>query len=169
MKKRIIISVTALLLLISNFSLAQNYKFHSVFIYNFTKYIQWPASYQNGDFVIAVLGNSGVTANLEKMASVKSVGNQKIVVKQVNSVAEAGKCHIIFVPNSKSGNLDAVLTSYGNKPTLVITERAGLAKKGSGINFILQAGKWKFELNKPAIESSNLRVSNELAKLAIVI
>jgi len=169
MKNRIIILGTALLLLICNSSFAQNYKFHSVFIYNFTKYIQWPASYQNGDFVIAVLGNSAVIDNLEKMASVKSVGSQKIVVKQISSVAEAGKCHIIFLPDNKSGNLDAVLASYGSKPTLVITERAGLGRKGSGINFILQGGKWKFELNKPAIESANLRVSNELAKLAIVI
>lgn len=169
MKKKIILLVAALLILLSNTSFSQNYKFHSVFIYNFTKYIQWPSAYQSGDFVIAVLGNSEVTENLQKMAAVKTVGSQKIVVKQVSSLAEAGKCHIIFLPGSKSGNISDVLSQYGSKPTLIITERAGLGKKGSGINFILQGGKWKFELNKPAIESSNLRVSSELAKLAIVI
>lgn len=169
MKKKIVLIAAGLLFLLSNTSFSQDYKFHSVFIYNFTKYIQWPSAYQSGDFVIAVLGNSQVTENLEKMAAVKTVGSQKIIVKKVNSIAEAGKCHILFLPDSKSGNLDDVLAHFGSRPTLIITERAGLAKKGSGINFILQGGKWKFELNKPAIESNNMRVSSELAKLAIVI
>lgn len=161
--------MVGLLFLFSNTSISQDYKFHSVFIYNFTKYIQWPSSYQSGDFVITVLGKSAVTENLEKMAAVKTVGSQKIVVKQINSISEAGKCHILFLPDNKSGNLEEVLAHYGTSPTLIITERAGMAKKGSGINFILQGGKWKFELNKPVIESNNLRVSSELSKLAIVI
>ena len=169
MKKKIFLFAAGLLFLLSNTSFSQDYKFHSVFIYNFTKYIQWPSAYQSGDFVIAVLGNSEITENLQKMAAVKTVGSQKIVVKEISNVTEAGKCHILFVPDNKSNNLDEALVQYGSSPTLIITERAGMGKKGSGINFILQGGKWKFELNKPAIESTNLRVSSELTKLAIVI
>jgi len=148
---------------------AQNYKFHSVFIYNFTKYIQWPSSYQNGNFVIAVLGKSEVTDNLIKMSAVKTVGTQKIEVKEINDNSLASKCHILFIPNNKSNTIDEVLAAFSSKPTLIITEKVGLAKKGSGINFVLQGGKWRFELNKTALETSNLKVSGELSKLAIVI
>jgi hypothetical protein len=75
-----------------------DYRFHSVFIYNFTKYIQWPAEHQSGDFIIGVLGSSAISAELEKMAANKTVGAQKIVVKKFKSITEAADCHILFPP-----------------------------------------------------------------------
>ena len=145
-----------------------DYRFHSIFIYNFTKYIQWPAEQQSGDFVIGVLGNAtNVVEELTKITANKSVGAQKIVVKRFKSVAEAGACHILFIPSSGSNNFDNVQSTLKGKPTLVITEKSGLAQKGSGINFILQDNKWKFELNEAATQSSGLKVSRELTQLAI--
>jgi hypothetical protein len=144
-----------------------DYRFHSVFIYNFTKYIQWPAAHQSGDFVIGVLGNSAISSELEKMAANKTVGAQKIVVKKFKSLAEAADCHILFLPSMGNYNFDDVQTKFKGKPTLLITERTGLAQKGSGINFIMQDNKWKFELNEAATQSAGLKVSKELSKLAI--
>jgi len=148
---------------------AQDYRFHSVFIYNFTKYIQWPEAYQSGDFVIGVLGDSPIIQELEKMASTKTAGSQKFAIKKMESVADIGKAQIVFIPNARSKNLEEVLAKVGSQSTLVITEKPGLGQKGSGINFILVDGKWKFELNKAATEKSNLKVSSELSRLAIEI
>lgn len=148
---------------------AQDYKFHSLFIYNFTKYIEWPESYKSGDFVIGVLGKSDIIENLQKMAEIKTVGSQKIQVQLVEDVSAAPKCHMFFIPQGQSGKLEDALAAFGGKPTLLISERAGLGKKGSGINFILEQGKWRFELNKSAIESSSLKVSGELVKLGKLI
>ena len=144
-----------------------DYKFHSVFIYNFTKYIQWPASHQSGEFVIGVLGNSPISADLEKMAANKMVGAQKIVIKKFKSLSEAAECHILFIPNNANLNFEDIQTKFKGKPTLLITEKSGLAQKGSGINFVLQDNKWKFELNEAATQSAGLKVSKELSKLAI--
>jgi hypothetical protein len=145
-----------------------DYRFHSIFIYNFTKYIQWPAAQQSGDFVIGVLGNStSVIDELTKVTANKTVGTQKIVVKKFKSAAEAGDCHILFIPSSGSHNFDDVQSKLKGKPTLVITEKTGLAQKGSGINFIMQDNKWKFELNEAATQSAGLKVSRELSQLAI--
>jgi hypothetical protein len=145
-----------------------DYRFHSIFIYNFTKYIQWPATQQSGDFVIGVLGNSGnVLEELTKVTANKTVGAQKITVKKIKSAAEASDCHIVFIPSSGSHNFDDVQSSLKGKPTLIITEKSGLAQKGSGINFIIQDNKWKFELNEAATQSAGLKVSKELSQLAI--
>jgi hypothetical protein len=144
-----------------------DYRFHSVFIYNFTKYIQWPAEHQSGDFIIGVLGSSAISAELEKMAANKTVGAQKIVVKKFKSITEAADCHILFLPSTGNYNFDDVRNKFKGKPTLIITEKSGLAQKGSGINFIMQDNKWKFELNEAATQSAGLKVSRELSKLAI--
>ncbi len=144
-----------------------DYRFHSIFIYNFTKYIQWPASHQSGDFIIAVIGNSPIVEELNKITANKTVGSQKIIVKKFRSAAEIEDCHILFVPSSGSGNFDTVQEKLKGKSTLVITEKSGLAQKGSGINFILLENKWKFELNESATQSAGLKVSRELSQMAI--
>ena len=47
-------------------AIAQNYKMHSVFIYTFTRYVQWPDAYNQGDFEIMV-GNSSRDSDLQKV------------------------------------------------------------------------------------------------------
>lgn len=148
---------------------SQDYRIHSVFIYNFTKYIQWPSSDQNGDFVIGVLGNSPMVASLEKLAAERKIGTRSMVVKKFASVDQITKCHMLFIPEKSSNDLDAAIAKISGQSTLIMTERNGLGMKGSGINFITVDGKQKFELNKAATDKAQLKVSNELTSLAIVI
>lgn len=148
---------------------AQDYRIHSVFIYNFTKYIQWPSNEQNGDFIIGVLGSSPMVESLEKLASERKIGNRSMVVKKFASIDQLSKCHMLFIPDRSSNDLEAALAKISGQSTLIMTERKGLGTKGSGINFITVDGKQKFELNKAATEKAQLKVSTELTSLAIVI
>jgi hypothetical protein len=147
----------------------QDYRFHSVFMYNFTKYIQWPTSVQTGDFIIGVLGNSPILPELEKMAENKTVGNQKIVIKKFKSVSDISSCQMLFIPSADSRDFESALEKLKGKPTLVLTEKNGLGQKGSGINFVLLDGKWRFELNENATQNAGLKVSKELSRLAILL
>ncbi|MES2732727.1 MAG: YfiR family protein [Bacteroidota bacterium] len=147
---------------------AQDYKFHSLFVYNFTKYIQWPESAQSGDFVIGVFGNSAITSELEKLVANKTVGAQKIVVRKVHSIAEADKLQILFIPQNKSKEFDAIQQSLKGKPVLLVTEKDGFGKKGSGINFVILDGKMRFELNLAATQMAGLKVSSQLSSLAML-
>ena len=61
---------------------AQDEKFKALFMYNFTKYIEWPQTKQSGDFVIGVMGNSAIVSELNAIASKKTVGAQNIKVNQ---------------------------------------------------------------------------------------
>ncbi len=148
-------------------SQADDYKFHSLFIYNFTKYIQWPTS--SGDFVIGVVGRSEITQKLEEMAQARTVGSQRIVIRSFPSAAAVDGCQMLFIPNSQSKALEELKDRAKKNNTLIITETPGLASKGSNINFVMKEGKWKFELNKQATEEAGIKVSSELAKLAIVV
>ena len=161
--------LSLLFFLLPIISLSQDYKFHSVFIYNFTKYVEWPADYKTGDFVIGVLGKSQLNDYLEAMAKTKTVGSQPLKIKKYNSPSTIDKCHMLFIPVEQSDNLSSVMTSLEGKPTLVITEKDGLGTKGSGINFVQVNGRWKFELNEAAVLAQNLKVSGELKRLAILL
>ena len=71
-----------------------------------------------------------------------------MVVKKFASVDQITKCHMLFIPEKSSNDLDAAIAKISGQSTLIMTERNGLGMKGSGINFITVDGKQKFEINK---------------------
>jgi hypothetical protein len=150
-------------------SIAQTYKQYPLFVYSFTRYIQWPDGLNQGDFEILVLGDSPVTEELNTMAQTKRVGDRPIKVSKINSITDLKKCHILFIPSAQSDKLAEVLQRVATKPILVMTEQAGLGGLGSCVNFITKDGKLAFELNQSALSKQNLKASMELTRIAIML
>lgn len=149
--------------------LAQNYKMHTVFIFSFTRYIQWPEAYNGGDFEILVLGDSPIIEELRAMAQAKKVGDRTIKVTKINSPSEIRKCNILYIPAVQSPQISEVLEKVATRSILIVTEEPGLGAKGSNVNFITKEGKLAFELNQNAASKQGLKISNELSRLAILI
>lgn len=146
-----------------------NAKIKAVYLYNFSKYVEWPEDYKNGSFVVTVVGNSpSLMVELDKMSQ-KKVGNQPIAIKNTTSISSIGKSNIVFVPIESSSQLNDIIAKVKDYSTLVVTEKPGLAKQGAAINFIVKDNKQLFELNKSNAERFKLKVSKNLAALAILI
>ena len=168
--KKLISYFLLLLLVLSITDLkAQNEKFKALFMYNFTKYIEWPGDKQSGDFVIGILGNSPMKKELEVIKKKKKVGSQPIKVKVFNSINDIGSGHILFIPSGKSSSLDEVKARVGGKGVLIITDRPGFGRKGSGINYVLKGGHQDFEINKSTMAEQRLKVNSALYSLGTVI
>lgn len=170
MKKHLLYALLLLFFCLTASSYVQaqkvDYKYHTVFIYNFTKYVKWPEASVGNDFVIGVLGNSDITEALEKMSQSKNVNGKSIVVKTFNTTEEIKGCQIVFVPETKSNDLSSLRQQLSGQATLIISEKPGMAKKGSMINFIINNGRWNFELNQASVDLHQLKVSSELSKFA---
>ena len=148
---------------------AQNEKFKALFLYNFTKYIEWPASQRQGDFIIGVIGSSPLAKELETIAGKQKVGSQNIVVKVFASVDAIENCQIVYLPTNKSSQIGAVVAKLSGKATLIISDKEGLALQGAGINYISDGDKLKYEVNRGTIEKKGLSVSNALLSLGIAV
>jgi len=144
-----------------------NYKIHSLFVYKFTQYIEWPSG--EGDFVIGIVGSSPIQEELEALASTKKVGTRTIVVKKLSPTADMNSCDMVFIAQGQSSHLGTISGKLQGKPVLIVSETDNGAKKGAGINFIIIDDKMKFELNKAAVEKQGLKVSGDLAKLAVMV
>lgn len=148
---------------------AQKETFHSIFIYNFSKYVKWPDTQNSGKFVIGVYGSSKIEKDLKTMASSKKVSGMPIEVKVFKSTEGIRECQILYISASESGDIDQIVSSTANDPILIVTDKPGLAQKGSTINFVEIEGKIKFELNQQEVESRGLKVASSLTSLAIII
>lgn len=146
-----------------------NSKMKAIFIMNFTKLIEWPKSYREGNFVVGVVGESPLYTELTKMAKTKKVANQSLQIKKFNSSKDIGKCHIIYVSRRQSEDISSVLKKVKSNSTLIITEKQGFVDKGAGINFIVKNNRQKFELNKKNVEKYKLKVSSNLEALAFTV
>jgi len=157
--------------LFANSTFAQKQKYQSLFIYNFTKYIQWPESYGSEKFVIGVIGDSEIFESLEEMASKKktTATGEELVIEKYESAEDMGHCNVLFLSSSAAGELSKIDKGAEAKPILIITESPGLATQGSVINFVELNDKIRFELNKKEAVNRGLIVSGELSSLAIVI
>lgn len=147
-----------------------NAKIKAVFIYNFTKYIEWPEEYKTGEFTIGILGeNEALFQELDKMSKVKKVSNQSFSIKNIEDAGSMGSPHILYIPEDSTDQLNKALSSLKGKSTLVITEKPGLAQQGAAINFVVVGNRQKFELNKANAEERNLKVASVLENLAVLV
>ncbi len=150
------------------FSQDLDYKAHTLFLYNFMKYVEWPDS--PGDFVVGVVGNSPIEKELNTLAQTKKIKGKKIVVKIINSPDEVEDCNMIYLPNDKSSMLKAIAEKVKSKSVLIVAEREGLARKGAGISFAVDDNDTlKFDINKSSLDSKSLKVANVLIQLGAVV
>jgi len=166
------IKLLAAALLISGCAFSQDrpmHEVHSMMVYNFTKYVQWPDHAGGGEFVIGVIGSTDIYNTLNGWYGGKPRGAKTYIIKKFNSAADVTECHVLYIDKSKSGEFDTVNDKLKGKGTLIITDKSGLGEQGSAINFKLVDNKLKFELNQKAIEASNLKVSGALSSMAILI
>lgn len=155
--------------LVLNLGIAQTHKLQSVFIYSFTRHVIWPEDYNHGDFEILVLGDSPILTELREIEQTKKVNGRPIKVTQIADVGAIRKCNILYIGADRSAQFREAMARVGKQAILVVTEEPGLGAQGSGINFITKDDKLVFELNQSAIGKQNLKVSNTLTSMAILI
>jgi hypothetical protein len=145
------------------------HEIHAAMLYNFIKYVQWPNETEPGDFVVGVIGDEKIFNTLKTWYDGKPKGNKKYSIRQLESAQDAAGCQVVYLGKSKNKEFENVKTSTAGKSVLTITDGNGLGQKGSCINFKVIDGKLKFELNQGTLNSSNLKVSNQLSSMAILI
>ena len=170
MKKALILLFT--MAVISNMSYSQMGipKAQAMFIFNFCRLIEWPASCRTGNFKIAVLGTSTVADELETYTQGKKIGTQEIQIIRFKTMEEISTCHILFVPFARSKQLAEISSSLqaAGKSVLIISEKNGALNEGSAINFIIQEDKLKFELKGENASKNGIKVSSKLQEMAML-
>jgi hypothetical protein len=146
------------------------YRVKAAFLYNFAKFVEWPASsFKNAadPIIICVLGNP-FGDRLENTVNGKEIEGRRLIVRQISDISEAAGCHILFVATGKKRVTD-LLGSVKASPVLTIGESGNFAEAGGVIGFKLESGKVRLQINVYAAERAHLRVSSKLLGLAEIV
>jgi len=147
----------------------QTATFKALFLYNFTKNIDWPASANGSELVITILGDDDITAELQKIAKVKKAGNKSIKIVSAKSVKDVGDSHIVFLGSAKSSLMSTLSHAQASNPVLLVADKKGLCSQGAGISFLTVGGKLRYEICSEQIESHNLKVTQKIISLGIAV
>jgi len=148
----------------------KEYQLKAAFLYNFSKFVQWPPDRfadETSPIVIAVLGQSPFGDELNRLVRERLVNGRAIEVRPISSVADIPRAHILFVPAGAEPLLNAgPLVAPG---VLTVGESAGFAARGGIIRFILVEEKVRFEIDQGSAKRAGLKLSGQLLKLATII
>jgi hypothetical protein len=147
-----------------------NSKIKAVFLYNFTRYFEWPEQKKTDNFIIYIVGkNENLVSELKNLAKSKKVGNQDIEVRNSASFDASVSSHIIyFLPDLPSKPVSEAASKNKNKGALVVAEIPGACKSGASINFIVIENKLKFEYSKNTAVKAGLKTNDDFKALAAI-
>lgn len=151
--------------LVSTFGgeVAKESQIKAAFLYNFTKFVEWPPSaFASSDepIVIGILGTSPVSDELQNVVRGRKVNGRSLVVVPALSRGGEGTVHVLFVAAGAENILES------RPGVLTVGESDRFAALGGMITFIADAEKVKFAVNLGAAEQAELKISAQLLKLA---
>lgn len=158
------------LLLINLSAIAQSseYQVKAMFIFNFLKYIEWPASMETGTIKIVVDEASPVYLELLKMAAHKKFNSRSIEVIKLQA-DDLRLCHIIIISAESKLKYEPYLKKMNGKNILIVSEDNSTISKGYGINLLKEENKIKFEINLSTLKNEGLKISKQLELLASIV
>jgi hypothetical protein len=145
------------------------YQVKAAFIFNFTKFVEWPASaFTNAKsaLCIGVLGDNPFGTDLEKLAQYKSVDERPLVVRACRNLQEATNCHILFISASEKDRLPEIFKALRGLAVLTVSETDGFTDAGGMVNFVAEGKKIRFQINDTNARGAGLKISSKLLSLA---
>ncbi len=138
----------------------------ATFLYNFTRFVEWPSKTNSNNFVITVFGSSELYNELSDYTINKYVSNQHIIVKLAYSVEDIKNCDLLFVSFSKASKLKEISAFLSNSNTLIVSEKPGSLEDGAAINFVTNEDKLSYEIKPANATKAGLKLSSLILKYA---
>jgi hypothetical protein len=148
------------------------YEVKTAFLFNFAKFIDWPASSFSGPqspFTICVLGQDPFGNILDDALLGKIVGVRPLLIRHLKDKSEARSCQMVFVSASESAHLLEIFASLQRANVLLVGETPGFAASGGTIEFTLEDNHVRFTINTDAVDRSGLKFSSKLLALAKIV
>jgi hypothetical protein len=148
------------------------YRVKLAFLYNFTRFIQWPPEAFSGPEAplnICVAGPNPFLGSIAEGFQGRAALGHPLRIRQLRAGDNPAACQILFVRSSNKTSAEKLLTSLKGSNTLTIGENPDFTVEGGLVNFTLHDDKLRFEINLGAAQQSPLKISSKLLSLATIV
>lgn len=145
------------------------YQIKAAYLFNFAKFIQWPQGAfddSKSPLFIGVLGENPFGEELERTIREKTLNGRSLTVKECRTLAEAKKCHVLFISSSEKMRLPGILNGLSGTHVLTVGEMDHFVESGGMISFFRETNKIRFEIKDEAAKKAGLKIDSKLLGLA---
>jgi hypothetical protein len=152
------------------------YSVKAAYLFNFAKFVQWPAkAFKNekSHLVIGVLGDDPFGEELDQVVEGKTINGHSIETRRFDNfdpklAPDLSQCHILFIAYSEKGRLKNILESLKNSRILTVSEIENFPILGGGILFDQVGKRVKLIINLDAAHKAGLVISAKLLQVSKV-
>lgn len=151
---------------------ASEYQVKAAFLYNFAKFVDWPArTFENDQapVVLCVYGKDPFGSALDDSVRGKTIGSRVFVVRRPKSLKGLAGCQILFLAELGGDQLTDVLSSVDGSTVLSVGEDSHFAEQGGDIQFVIEDGRIRFLINVDSVNRAGFKMSSKLLALAKVV
>lgn len=145
------------------------YQVKAAFLFNFTKFTDWPPgtfTISNAPIVIGIVGDDPFGPALDEAVRSELVGPRALAVKRLRAEDDWSGCQVLFFSRSEKDRLPELLSRVKGRPVLTVSDNKDFAELGGMINLVLVNKTVKLEINPAATKAGGLRISAKLLNLA---
>jgi len=145
------------------------YQLKAVFLFNFTQFVDWPATSfdsEQSPLVIGILGENPFGSYLEETVSGEKVNKHAVAVRYCKNEEEAKSCHLLFINLPDTKKRKQAIEAFKGKNILTVSDASGFSGEGGMIRFFTRNNKINLQINLEASKASELVFSSKLLRLA---
>lgn len=146
------------------------YQVKAAYLYNFAKFVDWPmetAQHADEPFRICVLGQDPFGKSLDSVVAGRAIGDRPITVLRISAPEGASGCRVLFVASSERKRVLPRLAEFAGTGVLLVGEAGNPTASGMIVNFTLEGGSVRFEIDVAAAVREKLSLSSKLLSLAV--
>lgn len=151
---------------------AREYQVKAVFLFNFARFVDWPAvSYPSASapFSLCVYGDDPFGPDLDAVVHGETVGGRPMVVRRLHDPHDVVECQIVYITESADRELEAVVAALEQRATLTVSDLEGAARRGVMVRMMTVNGKIRLRVNIDAVRAARLTVSSNLLRAAEIV
>jgi hypothetical protein len=151
--------------------ITQEYQVKAAFLYNFTKFIEWPAAAfpdANSPIIVGVAGENPFGEELEKIVRDRKVNGRAIRIVAVTDGGITEPLHVVFIPAAAERGFARDIEALAGRGVLVVGETSRFLALGGTVQFT-DGDRVRFEISVAAAARGGLKVSAQLQKLAVAV
>jgi len=149
----------------------KEYEVKATYLYNFARFVEWPASAapKDSSFAICLLGVDPFGHALDAVLEGESIDGKAVAARRIAKPQDAANCRVLFISMSEESRLKEILASLDKASVLTVSDIPQFATRGGMIQFISAENRIRFEVNLSNAGDAGLRLSSELLKVAVAV
>ena len=139
----------------------------AVYLFDFGKFVRWPAGSDQGPLRICIAGSESFKAGLNKIVSNENINGRSLEVRRVAGPEDESDCAILFIDASERDRAAELVAGVADRPTLTVSDLPDFLARGGMIQFQMVGNRVRFSVNLDAVNHAHLGMSSELLKVAL--